>query len=233
MTTAILIPGLISDARVWRPVAAVLDSHVLVHHADLTQMTGITQAAEELQAKVEGPLLLAGHSMGGRIALEMARLAPDRVQGMILANTGHGPRREGEEVKRQQMIDLGYRSMEELVDTWLPPMVDVARQDDAELMADLREMALLADAEQHERQIRALMDRPNASAYLDAIKCPVLLIVGRQDRWSPIAQHEEIAAAVADAELAIIEHAGHFAPVERPEDVVSVARDWLSRKVLS
>jgi pimeloyl-ACP methyl ester carboxylesterase len=81
----------------------------------------------------------------------------------------------------------------------------------------------------HERQMRALLGRPNASAYLGEIRCPVLLIAASQDGWSPVAQHEEIGAAVPDSEIAIIEDAGHFAPVERPDEVVAAITTWIAR----
>ena len=129
--------------------------------------------------------------------MEMARIAPDRVKGLVLANTGHHPKREGEEIKRQAMIDLGHKSMERLAAHWIPPMLDPARAaEDQALLADLTAMVLRADAEQHERQIRALIGRPDANAYLGDITCPVLLVTARQDSWSPIAQHEEIGAAI-------------------------------------
>lgn len=230
MTTLVLIPGLISDDIVWQPVADAVASKMPVHQADLTKGTSISGMARELLEKVPGDLIVVGHSMGGRIAMEMAHQAPERIQGLVLANTGHRPKREGEEVKRQAMIDLGHESMEQLADQWLPPMVDERRIGDAELMGRLRAMVLRANADIHEGHIRALVGRPNASAYLKDITCPTLLIVGRQDAWSPIAQHEEIKAAMPDAELVVIEDAGHFAPVERPDDVVKAITGWLAKK---
>jgi len=230
MTTLVLIPGLISDRAVWQPVADAVEGRMNVHHANLSDGTSITGMAEMLLVETSGPVIAVGHSMGGRIALEMARIAPGRVKGLVLANTGHGPKKDGEEIKRQAMIDLGHRGMDGLADQWLPPMLDPARLSDAALMAGLKAMVLRSDAGMHERQIRALMGRPNATAYLKDISCPVLLIAARQDGWSPIAQHQEIAAAVPDAELVIIENAGHFAPVERPAEVVSAITSWLGRK---
>lgn len=227
MTTLVLIPGLVSDRTVWQPVADAVGATMPVHHADLTRGDSITGMAQDLLAAVGGPLVAVGHSMGGRVAMEMARLAPDRVRGLVLADTGHRPRREGEDAERRRMIDLGHRGMDLLADAWLPPMVDPARVADRALMAALRAMVLRADAALHERQIRALLGRPDATAYLGTIACPVLLVVGRQDGWSPVAQHREIAAAVPDAELVVIEHAGHFAPLERPREVAGAIADWL------
>ena len=106
-------------------------------------------------------------------------------------------------------------------------MVGPANRDDPALIGELRAMVLRADAEMHARQIRALMDRPDAGAYLSQIAAPTLLIVGRQDEWSPVAQHVEIAAAMPNARLVVIDDAGHFAPFERPQKVIDAILAWI------
>lgn len=231
MTTLVLIPGLVSDDIIWKPVADAARPFMPVYDALPTDCETIPEMATAILKAVEGDLIAVGHSLGGRIAMEIAHQAPDRVKGLVLANTGHHPMRAGEEIKRQQMIDLGNEDMEKLAEVWLPPMLDAARVGDTELMAELTEMVLRAGAAVHERQIRALMARPDANAYLGDITCPVLLIAAHQDQWSPIAQHEEIAAALGGkSEMAAIDHAGHFAPVEQSDAVVSAIMDWLKRQ---
>ncbi|BCH22884.1 alpha/beta fold hydrolase [Mesorhizobium sp. L-8-3] len=230
VTTLVLIPGLVSDALVWASLADAVAARMHAHAADLSTGASISGMAEQFLGETSGDIIAVGHSMGGRIAMEMARLAPARVRGLVLANTGHHPRREGEEIKRRQMIELGHRSMEALADSWLPPMLDQARVADTALVSKLKAMVLRADAHIHERHIRALLGRPDASAYLAEITCPILLVAARQDGWSPIAQHQQIAEIAPDAELAVIENAGHFAPVERPAEVTAAITDWLDRR---
>ncbi|MAZ18431.1 MAG: alpha/beta hydrolase [Ahrensia sp.] len=230
MTTLVLIPGLVSDRIVWEPLAETAADMFPVHHADVSTQASITEMAQSVLAAVDGPIIAVGHSMGGRVAMEMARIEPDRVKGLVLANTGHHPKREGEEAKRQAMVDLGNESMEKLADQWLPGMLDPARVSDEALVAELKKMVLRAGPAVHERQIRALVGRPDANAYLKDINCPVLLVTARQDVWSPISQHEEIAAAVADPELVTIENAGHFAPVEWPAETTAAIMEWLTRR---
>lgn len=230
MTTLVLIPGLVSDAIVWAPLAEAASGVMPVHHADLSDGTSITGMARTLLKETDGDIVAVGHSMGGRVALEMARMASDRIRGLVLANTGHHPKREGEEIKRQQMIDLGNRSIEELAQQWLPPMLDPARVGDQGLIGHLHAMVLRAGSQVHERHIRALIDRPDASAYIADLRCPVLLVAARQDGWSPIAQHQEIADAAPDTELVTIENAGHFAPVERPVETTAAITEWLARR---
>ena len=228
-STLVLIPGLLSDAYVWQPVADAFGKAMPVVIADVSAGISITKMAETILAENPGPLYVAGHSMGGRIALEMVRLEPDRVEKLALADTGVHPRKEGEEQKRQAVIDLAYdQGMSALAQAWLPPMVHEARHGDDDLMGALTAMVLRADAAQHERQIKALLDRPDAASVLPEIKCPVLLIVGRHDAWSPLSQHEEMLPKLANARLAIIEDAGHFAPIERPAETIEALRMWIN-----
>lgn len=227
--TLVLIPGLVSDRIVWDAVAEAAGDRFAVHHADLSQGSDIAAWAAGLLQRLEGPLIVAGHSMGGRVAMEMAHQAPDRVIGLVLANTGHGPRRDGEEAKRQEMIDLGHSGIDALAERWLPPMLAPGNRDDAALVERLTQMVRRAGPDQHERQIRALLGRPNATAYLGELTCPILLITGSEDGWSPVAQHQDIANAVPDARLVVIDEAGHFAPVERPDPVTRAISEWLDQ----
>lgn len=232
MYTVMLIPGLVSDDIVWADLAGALAARqgIRVVTADLTQGSDIRDWAARLLDEAGGPVIAIGHSMGGRVALEMAHQAPGRVKGLVLANTGHGPKKDGEEVKRHQMIDMAHRDLEEMIASWLPGMLDAARVTDADLIAPLAEMVRRAGPDVHERQIHALMGRPNATSYLAQVTCPVLALTGAQDRWSPVAQHEEIVAAVADGTLVVIDNAGHFAPVERPAAVTRAITHWIDER---
>jgi pimeloyl-ACP methyl ester carboxylesterase len=228
--TAVLIPGLVSDARVWQPVGEALAEICAVHRADVQRDSSIRAMAARLLDEVGGQMIAVGHSMGGRVAMEMARQAPERVRALVLSNTGHNAKQPGEDAKRQAKIDLGHQSMERLALEWIPPMLDTARTGDAQLVAELTGMVLAAGAEVHERQIRALLGRPDAAAYLPSISCPILLLTGAQDRWSPETQHRKIAELAPDAELHVIDRAGHFLPMERPEETAQVIVEWLTRR---
>lgn len=228
MKTLILIPGLISDKIVWQALANAASSQMCIYNADLTQDTSIADMARTILAHVDGHMIVVGHSLGGRVAMEMARIASERMIGLVLADTGYLPKKDGEEKKRQAMIDLGHESMEKLAAQWLPPMLNPESLADPQLFGDLIDMVLRADPDIHERQIRALITRPDASQYLNQISCPTLLIVGRQDSWSPVAQHQEIANQIKNSQLMIIENAGHFAPVEQEIQVVKAITNWMN-----
>lgn len=226
MPTVLLIPGLVSDDFVWSGVLAALRDILPTVVADVTSQTSIPQMASELLAQNAGRLILVGHSMGGRVAMEMARMAPGRIAGLALLNTGMHPKRDGEETKRQAMIDLAHQQgMSALAAQWLPGMMNSQSVPDPDMMAALTEMVCRMTPEIHERQLRALLSRPDAAASL-TYRGPMLLITGRQDVWSPIAQHQDIARLCPQARLEIVENAGHFAPVEQSETVAKLAADW-------
>jgi pimeloyl-ACP methyl ester carboxylesterase len=228
----VLIPGRLSDGRVWQSVAAALPEGARAATADVTRAATITGMAEDALSLLEGEIVAIGHSMGGRVAMEMARLAPDRVRGLVLANTGHAPLQPGEAASREAKIALGHQDMRRLAAEWLPPMLGAAHVGDKALLAQLTEMVLRAGPQVHERQIRALIARPDAAATLPRLACPILLLAARDDRWSPPAQHEEMAALAPDATLEVIERAGHFAPLEQPQATARAIAGWLAARRL-
>jgi len=230
LTAFVLVPGLVSDDRVWRCLKPVLRDFGDIVDADITGYDSITDMANAILETVIGDLVVFGHSLGGRVAMEMARIEPERVRGLVLANTGHRPARPGEEVRRQEMVDLGNQSMRDLAAVWLPPMLDPARIDDQTLLQDLTQMVTSTTAKVHERQIKALLDRPDAARSIGNYQGPVLLMTGAQDQWSPVEQHREIEALVTFVELAIIEDAGHFMPVEQPAAVAERVSLWLDQR---
>ena len=225
MTTVLFIPGLVCDDFVWQ---AAIDRLGDLPHAvaDISAQDSITGMARDLLARHAGRLILVGHSLGGRVAMEMARQAHGRIAGLALLNTGIHPVRAGEDAKRQAMITMGYaQGMAAVAAAWLPGMMNAQTQPDPALMAQLTDMVIRMGPDVHARQLRALLTRPDAGASL-AYKGPMLLITGRQDTWSPIAQHEDIRALCPQARLEIIENAGHFAPVEQAETTANLLADW-------
>ncbi|MFV0383953.1 alpha/beta fold hydrolase [Paracoccus sp. (in: a-proteobacteria)] len=231
MIRPVLIPGLLSDGVVWQDLAPLLGPGTVCAHP--VQDDRIPDMAARILTQVPGEIVAIGHSMGGRIAMDMARQAPDRLRGLVLISTGHNGGTTAELPKRQARIALAHDSMEKLADDWLPPMVAPARQGDAALMGVLRQMVLRHDAQIHERQIHALINRPDAAVSLPRITCPVLLLVGDQDGWSPVTQHKEMAAMTPDATLRVIAGAGHFLPLEKSAGMVSAILGWLDEKGLS
>jgi len=224
----VLLPGLMCDSRVWAAQLAALDDVQPWSPDGYGDAATITAMAEHVLAKAPPRMALAGHSMGARVALEVLRLAPERIERLALLDTGVHPQRTGEREKRVALLDLGRaHGMEAMVDAWLPPMVHPSRRSDAAFLAPMRTMCIEAGLAAYERQMEALLARPDATAALALVKVPTLLGVGRQDEWSPVPQHEAIAAQLPDARLTVFEDSGHMAPVEAADQVNHALRQWL------
>jgi pimeloyl-ACP methyl ester carboxylesterase len=171
--------------------------------------------------------------MGARVALEVLRIAPERVAGVALLDTGYLPKLLGavgeEEVRKRMALlhiaqDKGVRAM---ALEWVQGMVHPNRLNDNELIERILVMFERKDATIFAHQLHALIHRPDASDVLSSLRVPTLILCGRQDFWSPPSQHEAMLQLAPHATLAVIEEAGHMAPMERPEAVAAEMLRWL------
>lgn len=229
METLVLLPGLICDATIWAHQQARFATTREVLIPDYGDLASIADMADLVLGQAPARFALAGHSMGARVALEIAAKAPERVARLALIDTGVHPVRDGERDKRMALLELGRREgMPALVAQWLPPMVAPAAASDSVLMAPLFAMAERQGLDRFARQIEALLGRRDAAPLLPAIACPTLVGVGELDAWSPPAQHEPIVAALPCGRMAVFRGAGHMAPWEAPEAVSAAMADWLA-----
>lgn len=225
-----LIPGLLCDRSIWTQQAEALTPIAELSVPDLRGIDRIPTMAQRVLDRAPAKFSLAGHSLGGRIALEIVRQAPERVERLALLDTGVIPVQPGEPERRQALVDLAERAgMRALAQEWLPPMLHPDRWGDRDLVDPLLAMIERSTPASFKAQIDALLQRPNARRVLDSIQCPTLVLCGRQDSWSPLSQHEEIAAAIAGAQLVVVENCGHMSTVERPEAVTRALRAWLQQ----
>ncbi|MDB5571198.1 MAG: hydrolase [Hyphomicrobiales bacterium] len=227
-----LLPGLLCDETVFAPQVEALSGAYDVRVADFQGFSTMKDMAQHVLDRAPARFSVAGFSMGGRVALQIMAMAPERIERFCVFDTGTGPLAPGEPAKRQEIIDLAWREgMEGLAASWLPPMVHPRRRTDEAFMAPLRAMVLRATPSIHEGQIRALVNRADARPVLPTIRCPTLIACGREDEWSPPAQHEAMAAAIPGAKLVVIEDSGHFLPLEQPEAFTQALRDWMAAPV--
>lgn len=231
--TFVLLHGLLCDADTWADFIGPLSrlGHVLA--ANLSGIDSLPDAARGVLARTTDPLIVVGHSMGGRIALEMARQAPERCRALVLMNTGYRGLGEGEVEKRQALVRAAQAGgVEAIAENWLDGMIAARTRDDDALMARMRAMVLRSTPDSFTRQIQALIDRPDATDLLGRIACPVLFMSGTEDRWSPLDRHADMTARVPDAALEAIQDAGHMAPFEAPAACLSAMTGWLARRGL-
>ena len=172
---------------------------------------------------------VAGHSMGGRVALEVLRSEPERVSGLALLNTSVASVRDGEPQGRLALLRLAYeQGMEALAAEWLPPMLGGNPQRRAQVLPRLTGMIKAWSAQDYAAQVHAMLTRPDALAALSAVHVPTLLLSGSDDQWSPVSQHEAMRRRIPHATLFEVHEAGHMSPIEKPEAVALALREWLA-----
>lgn len=231
--TLMLLPGLMCDAAVWAHQVAALPARSVVPAWGLRDSLS-DMALQVLQEAPTECFALAGHSMGGRVALEVMRLAPQRVERLALLDTGTHPLAPGEagekeRAGRMSLLTLARsRGMRALGEQWARGMVH-PDQLDTPLFESVLDMLERSNPDQFSAQIKALLARPDAAPLLTGIECPTLVLCGRDDAWSPPPQHQAMHAAIAGSSLCLVDHCGHMSTMERPAEVSAAMADWLAR----
>ncbi len=226
----ILLPGLMCDASYYAAQTAAFPDSIAIDSYEGAD--SLEKMAALVLDRAPDRFDVFGHSMGGRVALEVFRMAPERVRRLALVSTGVHGTKPGEQEKRYALRQIGRdQGMEALVNQWLPPMVAPAHHKDEELMTSMRDMCVSAGLPAFEAQIEALLHRGAQESLLPEITCPTLVMTGELDAWASPAQHEEFAREIPNAELVIVPGAGHMIMPEAPEAVNAAIASWLSQPV--
>ena len=226
--SAVLLSGLLCDETFWTDIPQRLAGVAQVQVVSFRGFSSIPAMAQHVLDVAPPRFAVAGHSMGGRVALEIARAAPRRITGLALLNTSVHAVRDGEPQSRSRLLRVAYEhGMPALAAEWLPPMMgsDAART--AQLMPRLCAMIQRFTAEAYAAQVSAMLNRPEVLSLLPTIAVPTLLLSGSDDVWSPVSQQQSIRRRIPHATLFEIHGAGHMAPLERPDSVAIALREWL------
>ena len=231
----VLIPGLVCDQAVWEHQAKALAELTTVSIANHQELDSLPAMATKVLNEAPPKFAVAGHSMGGRVAMEVFRQAPERVAGMALMDTASHPLPPGEAGEKEKagrfrLLEIarsdGMRSMS--VD-WVQGMVYPPRLTDAALIESIVAMQARHSADIFAAQIRALLARPDAGELLNGIRVPTLVLTGQQDSWSPPQRHRDMAAAIPGSELVLVDECGHMSSMEQPAAVTNALLSWLAR----
>ncbi len=231
MAQLVLVPGLAANAIMWRHQLPVLPAPLRTHVTDVhARHASIEQMAAALLQEHEGDLVLCGASMGGIVAMEAVRQAPQRVKGLALLGTNARPETDDMRQLREMAITLFEAGRAaEVLRANLPLAFHASRANDAQLAQTYLDFVLQAGAGQLVRQNRAIMARPDARAHLASVGCPVLVVCGDSDQLTPPECSREIAALVPAAQLVMVPQRGHMLTMERPEFVNATLLAWLDR----
>jgi pimeloyl-ACP methyl ester carboxylesterase len=229
----LLLPGLLCDRVAWAPVLPHVQGAAECSVPDYADETSLGMMAERVLASAPPTFAVAGHSMGGRVALEIVRRAPGRVERLALLDSGFharptGPTGDAERAGRLALLaSAREQGMRTMARTWVQPMVHPERLADTVLIEAILDMFARRTPQQFAGQIEALLARPDATDVLRAVTCPALVLCGREDGWAPPPQHEEMAALIPGSRLTIVDRCGHMAPMERPDAVGAALAEWL------
>jgi pimeloyl-ACP methyl ester carboxylesterase len=223
------------DGTSWQPVMPALAERFECTVVDHGLADSLPQMARQILNQAPERFALAGHSMGGRVALEVMRLAPERVTHLGLFDTGHLPKPDGaageaEMAKRLSFLEIARKEgIRAMAQAWVQGMVAPHRLLDHALIDDIVQMVDRKNLDIFERQIHALIHRPDATDVLRQIQCPTLVLCGVHDSWAPVAQHQALADLLpARPSVVSVPDCGHMAMQEQPQAVARAMLDWLA-----
>jgi pimeloyl-ACP methyl ester carboxylesterase len=224
----LLVPGLGGSPRIYAPVAPALWRFGPVTVANHIRDDNMGAIARRVLAEAPPRFALAGHSMGGYIAFEIMRQAPERVAKLALINTQARPDTpEATTRRRGQMARALAGEYHAVLDELFPGFVHPSRGEDAALRRLVHEMGDDLGAETFVRQQTAVIGRPDSRPSLAWIKCPTLVLSGDQDNTIPNSLSMEMAGGIPDAKLKILQNCGHLPQVEQPQATADALVEWL------
>lgn len=228
--TLVLLPGLLCDGALWRHQVETLGDLVRVQVADLTRDDSMAAMARRVLDQAPDSFALAGLSMGGYVAQEIMRQAPERVERLALVDTSCLADTPEQTARRREFVEMTrHGQFRGVTSRLLPVLIHDARLGDEELTGTVMEMAERIGKEAFIRQQTAIMNRPDGTRDLGSITCPTLVLCGRQDQLTPLPLHLEMARRIPNATQVTVEDSGHLSPLERPRAVSAVMRYWLQR----
>jgi esterase/lipase len=176
-----------------------------------------------------GPFALAGLSLGGMISSEIMQICPERVTRLAMLDTGARGRSEAEQAVRRSRIRLAEEGHFELVlGLQLSRFIPAYRLPDKKLVDEILAMCTEIGVEIYKRQETMAVNRIDRRADLAKVKCPTIVVCGRDDAATPLVLSEEIAASIKGSELIVVENCGHLVTMEKPEETNAILRKWLT-----
>lgn len=223
----LLLPGLLNDAELWRAQIADLSDIADCIVGDQTRSDTLQAVAMDVLAQAPPRFALAGFSLGGFVAQQILRVAPERVRRLALIGTSiHPDSPERAAQRRAQRASARLPgAFHGFGDRLMRSYIDASRLDDHDLVQRVRAMTARLGADVFLRQ--SALERPDGRAVLAACRDPLLIVCGANDRITPPAVSEEMHALAPHSQLRVLPGCGHLAPMEKPDEVSAALRGWL------
>lgn len=230
MTPIVFLPGMMCDARLFGAQINAFSGEFPVMCHPLVGHDTIEALASQILATSPERFALVGLSMGGIVAMEVLRQAPDRVERLALLDTN--PLAEKDEVRAKRVPQIEAAINGELRRVMRDEMKPNYLADGPNLGAILDLcMAMATDLgpEIFVAQSHALAGRADQSVILEQYDRPTLVLCGREDGLCPVERHELMHSLFPNSELVIVENAGHLPTLEQPEETNAALKRWLER----
>ncbi len=226
----VLLPGMMCDMRLFAPQLRDLGVDMGVMVAPITHGERIEEIASNVLMVAPNKFALAGLSMGGIVAMEILRRAPERVTRVALMDTNPLAETPKSAASYEPLI-VGARAgrLNEVMRMMMQPDFLAPGPGRAEVLALVALMGENLGADIFVRQVRALQRRRDYQATLRKCKVPALILCGEHDGLTPVKRHKFMAELLPYAHLEIISDAGHLPTLEQPEAVTRVLRDWMTQ----
>ncbi|WP_293575760.1 alpha/beta hydrolase [Phaeobacter sp.] len=228
MTPVLMLPGMMCDARLFAPQIAILSQSVPVSIAPIGHSDTVTSLAETILAQAPPRFAVAGLSMGGILAMELMRQAPERIAGAALMDTNplaETPEAQGRRAPQIAAVRAGR--LAEVMRTEMKPNYLAPGPETGAILDLCMEMALDLGADVFINQSLALRDRPDQTETLRQFTAPTLVLCGQQDTLCPLSRHELMHDLLPNSELAVIDGAGHLPTLEKPTQTTAALLRWL------
>ena len=224
----VLLPGLLCDAALWQHQIRALSDSAAPQVAETHHHGTLEAIAHDVLAAAPPRFALAGLSMGGYVAFEILRQAPERVLKLCLLNTSARPDTREQSERRRMLLALSRSGQfKGVTPRLLPMLVAPERVGDTDLSDIIMAMAERMGREAFANQQTAILHRIDSRPTLRHVRCPTQVIGGTEDQLTPVEVVREIAEGIPNAHVDLIEHCGHLSPLERPERVTTLMRRWL------
>ncbi|WP_299045431.1 alpha/beta fold hydrolase [uncultured Tateyamaria sp.] len=229
----VFLPGMMCDARLFGPQIAELSAEYSVMVSPVTRGERIEEIASGLLDELPQRFALAGLSMGGIVAMEILRRAPDRITRLALMDTN--PLAETPQVaaaREPQIVKARTGRMAEVMRDEMKPNYLAPGPYRNEILDLVMDMADALGPDVFVRQSRALQRRRDQQGTLRKCKVPTLVLCGAHDELCPVKRHTFMAELIPGAELKVVEDAGHLPTLESPAETTQALRDWLKQPLI-
>ncbi len=229
MEPVLFLPGFMSDSRLFAPQIEALSRHRAVQIAPLSGLDSVRDMAIRVLEAAPARFALAGASLGGMVAMEVMRRAPERVTRLALISTDALAESPGVAAAREGMMTRARAGrLSDAMDEAIPSG-SLAPGPRRTAICDLvREMGVSAGAEAFLAQSRALQRRPDQQGTLRRISVPTVVICGDHDHLMTPRRHQLMSDLTPRAHLVVLENAGHLPTLETPGEMVEILDAWLS-----